>query len=1045
MPRIALGTHVEVGGLRGVVVRHSPKGMIDIRPDGEDFVMRKREVDARRLNPGKGSPPLRVRREVEKMLHNPPSSWRALYKRAGLPARPSVEDFIDIVRSKTPSGRSAEAHYGREMGKGEHVPTKAVRQAALLGLKLSYDNNYTSQSGVGLARAVQLVLDPSIDDLAKTRMRAYLTRHEKDKQGKNFGNLDRPSNGYMAWLNWGGDPAKEWLGMRNNPAGRKPDVMKKQDAQFQAVVQGIYETLMAKRLGEKDLYMPRGGRRDLIALREGRLTQGEVRDTLSRAFAIATRQGQKYGYLRPGSQEPTGKGRRRAYARFKDRDLRAQNAQDYEITLAMARQSSPLRVIQKGRGKSKKFFVQPHVEGVSKRGYKTQRGAVNAIERVTGLRMNPGPLDDMVADLDGDPNTVSLGELWDDFDEWVESSPERRLASGSRDNAELINYLKSMYRKRGMTPLEADKATAEEFIQHYNRYRGVFAPQMRKAVVGIVRKLDPTLLRRTLQTTSEEKARERQVERAKREGARVIPRVVGQSEVEGPAFAAGVRSGRQEAERRKAGKAKGKIKAGIGRAGVGIGALSRRGGSAEDRTFTAPVGFDGVEYPSVIVPSDDGSPSSVIDDFITYKLAKNGNMTLFFGGKQLPLNIPNAVLDRVYASSSEKDANDIMSLMGKTPLGIQPMTMENGKIVYDPIKPAEVQSLLNDNPRKNFKALAKYISENGFEEKERVEEYVRPRIDFAKVTVFDERLGKASEVDTYVIHGVGGDVRRIQNAIQRSQPRRKTWTSWKDAGARFSDPKGTWNTRGAHRTVGKRNQWYIIGPLVGDGYSPRDNKAYMKALRRFANLPPKVQEKMSGDWGTITPKRFTFKTKTAAEAVRKRLDKKLGKKRAPLESVPGYYGFYIRPEKQGDDGGYEAAVALAEELGIDGPAFMSPTARRGQSVRLKAGRERSMSAPQREEVSLSMGAAERSLSRRRLVEETKDKYNEIGQRYVNALETARNQNDRSEINRLSGINERFKQVRRGIGLLNRLERDPATFDDLLDRIYEELDDIEDTL
>jgi hypothetical protein len=568
MPRIAIGTPVEVDGLRGVVVGHRPQGMVDVQPEGEDFIIRKRESALRRLNPKrskkakktvsrrsevhrqhiektpkagaqgskkgkkgyqrkekhktrynpeKGSPPLRVRREVEKMLHDPPSSWKALYKRAGLPARPSVEDFIDIVRSKTPSGRSAEAHYGREMGKGKHVPTRAVREAALLGLRLSYDNNYTSQSGVGLARAVQLVLDPSIDDLAKTRMRAYLTRHEKDKQGKNFGNLDRPSNGYMAWLNWGGDPAKEWLGMRDNPffgfgrkrqpkpqvdprdsfedaidlyaeygrtadevlvlacnqkgtgaawywlpghqglsvraferasarsipkryittkdptstvisnlqeyrnpgrvtyihvnaftgevtgpfkgsevlpaaanpRSRKPDVIEKQDAQLVAVVQGIYESLMAKRLGVKSIYPPQGGERlDSMMIRMGTLSREEQREILSRAFAIATQQGQKHGYLRPKSQKPTAKGRRRAYKRQEDAAALEQNRQDYETTLALARKSASLRVVQKGRGSSKRFFVLPHVEGVNKRGYKTQRGAENAMERVL-LRSNP--------------------------------------------------------------------------------------------------------------------------------------------------------------------------------------------------------------------------------------------------------------------------------------------------------------------------------------------------------------------------------------------------------------------------------------------------------------------------------------------------------------------------------------------------------------------------------------------------------------------------------------------------------------------------------
>jgi len=1031
MPRIALGTHVEVDGLRGVVVRHSPQGMVDVQPDGEDFIIRKRESALHRLNPGKGSPPLRVRREVEKMLHNPPSSWKALYRRMGLPAKPSVEDFIDTVRGYTPSGRSAEAYYGREMGQGRHVPSKAVREAALHGLRLSYDNNYTSESGVGLARAVQLVLDPSIDDLAKTRMQGYLSRHERDKQAKNFGNDKNPSDGYMAWLNWGGDPAKEWLGMRNNPAGRKPDVMKKQDAQFQAVVQGIYETLMAKHLGVEDLYLPTGERIDLIAFSEGDLSKREVRDTLSRAFAIATRQGQKHGYLRPGSREPTAKGRRRAYARFKDRDLRAQNAQDYEVTLAMTRKSSPLRVVQKGRGKSKKFFVEPHIEGVSKRGYKTQLGAVNAIERVMGLRMNPGPLDDMVADLDGDPNTVSLGELWDDFDEWVETSKERLLPSASKYHSELIQSLNSMYRKRGMTPLEANKATAEEFRKHYNSYTGVFAPQMRKAVVGILLKLDPESLRSSpAQVTPEQRARLRQVERAKFGGARVVPSAVGQSEVEGPAFVAGVRSGKEESERRKASKAKGKVKAAIARKGDGIGALSRKGSAAEDRTFTAPPGFQGANYVSLRRVMDEEGNEVTAAGLISYDVAGNGNMTLFFSEgdtlRRLSLNVPDAVAKKVYSASSAEEANEIMSLMGRTPLGIQPMSMQNGKIVYAPITPTEVQTILDEKPEANFRKLAQYIWDNGSSMRERVMEYVPPRIDLAEVTVFDDRLGKPTQTTTYVIHGVGGNVRRIQEAIRRSQPRRKTWTSWKEAGAKFSDPKGTWNTRGSHRTVGHRGKYYVVGPLVGEGYSASDYRKYTKWLRQFANLPAELQKKYGDTLSTVTPDRFTFKTKTAAEAVRKRLDRKLGTKRVPLDSLPGYYGFYIRPEKQGPDLGYAAAVALADELGVDGPGLIVPQGRGAQVARLAGGVKSSREFGQ---------------DRRVIVQGLKDRYNEIGETYTEALGQART---RREQERLAGINERCQTVRRALKMLDDLRSDPEKFEILSQRIANTLDDIEDT-
>ena len=54
-------------------------------------------------------------------------------------------------------------------------------------------------------------------------MYAYFARHEVDKKGKNFGNEEKPSNGYIAWLLWGGEPGKRWATKLRNE-------MKQQDA-----------------------------------------------------------------------------------------------------------------------------------------------------------------------------------------------------------------------------------------------------------------------------------------------------------------------------------------------------------------------------------------------------------------------------------------------------------------------------------------------------------------------------------------------------------------------------------------------------------------------------------------------------------------------------------------------------------------------------------------------------------------------------------------------------------------------------------------------
>lgn len=41
-------------------------------------------------------------------------------------------------------------------------------------------------------------------------MASYFARHQVDKRGKNFGNDEDPSAGYIAWLLWGGDAGKAW-------------------------------------------------------------------------------------------------------------------------------------------------------------------------------------------------------------------------------------------------------------------------------------------------------------------------------------------------------------------------------------------------------------------------------------------------------------------------------------------------------------------------------------------------------------------------------------------------------------------------------------------------------------------------------------------------------------------------------------------------------------------------------------------------------------------------------------------------------------------
>ena len=1164
MTRPAIGTRVSIDGLQGVVVGHRPQGMVDIRVDGEDFIARKRGSALKLLNPQKGSPPLRVRREVEKMLHNPPSSWKALYRRSGLPSRPSVDDFIDIVRSKTPSGRSAEAHYGQEMGEGQHVPTKAVREAALHGLRLSYKNNYTSQSGVGLARAVQLVLDPSIDDLAKTRMRAYLTRHERDKQGKNFGNDQKPSNGYMAWLNWGGDPAKEWLNMRNNPifgfgrkkasrkdpkksfqkaidlyyksnkradealilalnkrgdghawywlparqgmgmrafesagrsyvpkryitakdptqdvidnlmsyrdgrnityvtidtftgkvtgpfkgsevlpaaanpAGSKLDVKEKQDEQFRAVVQGIYESLMAKRLGVKSIYTPTGQRRDVSALRMGTLSKGEVSDIVGRAHAIATRQGQKHGYLMPGSQKPTAKGRRRAYKRQADRKALAQNEQDYEVTLSLARKSSPLRVVAKGRGKSRRFHVQPLMPGLNPKGYKTESAAKGAITR---LRRNPTSLEEFANAVDGDSSTKTVDQMLADLAQWSTTAKPAQIRNAHRTwpgAGTLINTLIADERDKGLRPVQMKEKAARRLLAWANDPKVMRPAETVEAAEAIARTISSAPFQRTPQMTEQEVRREEGIryararqERAQQRDAfqlvdaldpkakiaalqsifmktvldilgeeaptsreealalqvkiqnldpnvfalfgaldraspampktqlrklvdrtrafvefqkgRFVPDVVGEGEVRSPAAAAQRRAGKEVQRQRQARGRRAADKGARGIAGVGVGTLSPTFKEAKDTTFTAPPGFEGVNYQQVPaldrdgrrIKDEDGNPAFAKGN-IAYTMRKSGNMELVFGpGEEYTYELSLAVpSDRnlnnlISRAASPTEANRLMQAKGKAPLGLHQMYQDDeGNIRQRKITPEELQQKLNEAPEENFRQLAKHIVEYGFLKKKRDPRQAsdRPVIAFTRVDTFDDK-GKPQVFDTYVVYSFKKfDRRRLPEVFRRlpapqgmTRRPRNQWVPWKNATGDYKPPPGTWSARASHLTVGKRGEWYVVGPLSFKGLSRSDQREYNRRLKAMDRLSESDKTKLMEDMrDQFSPR--TFGRKVDAEAYRKRLDAKFGTMRGRASSLEGAAAaFYLDPTKAGRDGGYQTAVALANELRVTAP------------------------------------------------------------------------------------------------------------------------------
>ena len=162
--------------------------------------------------------------------------------------------------------------------------------------------------------------------------------------------------------------------------------------QFRAVVQGVYESLVSKELGirrPEPFILPDGTRPD------SRLGPDARRRLLSSAYAIATRQGQKHGWLQPGTQTPTERGVKASSLRARDVHHASTNRQDYEQTLGAVRKSGHFRVVQEVVGGSTRFVVQPRPTHIRIPEYRMTLEAAQAdADKANGsfTRWNPRPV-----------------------------------------------------------------------------------------------------------------------------------------------------------------------------------------------------------------------------------------------------------------------------------------------------------------------------------------------------------------------------------------------------------------------------------------------------------------------------------------------------------------------------------------------------------------------------------------------------------------------------------------------------------------------------
>ena len=94
-------------------------------------------------------------------------------------------------------------------------PTESMANNARRGLELRRKFG-RGGTAVGVARARDLMNRTNLSPDTVLRMYSFFSRHEVDKQGKDFNNSERPSNGKIAWLLWGGDSGFAWAKSKRN-------------------------------------------------------------------------------------------------------------------------------------------------------------------------------------------------------------------------------------------------------------------------------------------------------------------------------------------------------------------------------------------------------------------------------------------------------------------------------------------------------------------------------------------------------------------------------------------------------------------------------------------------------------------------------------------------------------------------------------------------------------------------------------------------------------------------------------------------------------
>jgi len=91
---------------------------------------------------------------------------------------------------------------------GGYQPNAGMKAAARRALKWKEDGKANGAgTGVGWGRASDIAAGRSMSLDTVKRMFSFFSRHEVDKQGKDW---DKPSHGKIMWNAWGGDAGYSW-------------------------------------------------------------------------------------------------------------------------------------------------------------------------------------------------------------------------------------------------------------------------------------------------------------------------------------------------------------------------------------------------------------------------------------------------------------------------------------------------------------------------------------------------------------------------------------------------------------------------------------------------------------------------------------------------------------------------------------------------------------------------------------------------------------------------------------------------------------------